>query len=154
MFVSDSLITHRQLNELEHSKSNAQLLHLPEITGGVDSFELRIWHWSFAGGTSLTNLRFIKGKWLGHRTQYFSSNGNVDSCFTVAIPIPENISQIVKYLTSDSILQLPSQQAIPDFVDNVGDGQSVQLEISTASFYKTLNYHCPEHYTDKYNINF
>lgn len=158
VIVSDTSKTHRNINELYLSKANAKLLNLPEIHNGVDSFEMRVWYWGFGGGHSLIDLRFINDKWSGYRTEIFlNSNGVVatlDSSLTKSLNIPKEIDSIVNYFISDSILELPSQQAIPNFRDGIGDGQGCDVEIATKHFYKSLNYHCPEHFSDKYNQKF
>ena len=154
VLVSDTSKTLFHFDELDFIKKKSELLHLPEICNGVDSFELRIWYSGFGMGTKLINLRNVGTKWICYETKYFSSERLLDSSFTRSIPAPKDLNQIVRYFTSDSILNLPSQRAIPGFRDNIGDGQRCQIEIATNSFYKLLDYHCPEHYTDTDNRKF
>ena len=158
VIVTDTTITHNKHNELDRGQSYSRLLNLPNISNGVDSFEMRIWYWGLVEGNLLVNLRFAKENWIASKTEcFFTGYGfdkKLDSANTKAIPVPKNTSSLVAYFTSDSILDLPSQQAIPGFVDNIGDGQSCFIEISTKSFYKALDYHCPENFSDKYNRKF
>ena len=149
VYSVDTSITHRLFTELQQGQKKANLLNLPDISVGVDSFEIRIWYWGFVGGTSLYNIRYANTRWIANKTQYFSIDDRLDSSFTSSIKVPNDIDKFVLYLTSNEILKLPSQQEIPNFIDNVGDGQGCQFEIATKTFYKSLYYHCPEHFASK-----
>ena len=152
--VSDTSITHERYSDLEYINRKNQLLNLRSISNGVDSFEMRIWYWGFVGGYKLINMRYTESNWVCNETQYFYSQNLLDSSVTHSINVPIAVKDIVSYFSSDSILRLPTQRAIPNFRDDIGDGQGCHIEISTKFFYKLLYYHCPEHFSDEYNKRF
>lgn len=141
-------------NEIDLSRFRAKEFNLPELTKGVDSFELRIWVSSMMIPNIATILRYSDTQWVAHSYAYYDSGGVLDSVIARKIVLPDSIYKVVSYLSDTSVLNLPSQHAIPRFVDNIADGQSCTIEISTRTFYKALHYHCPEHYTDNYNKRF
>jgi len=152
--VSDTSKSHHYVNDLSEIKRKTVLLNLAPINKGVDSFELRVWYDGYAFGTRLIDLKYDNNRWNCLEINYMGDRDMLDSLFAHSIKTPADIALFVKFFTSDSILQLPSQADIPHFVNNIGDGQSCQIEISTKSLYKLLNYHCPEAYADKYNTHF
>ena len=113
LYISDTSSTHKITTELDYGIKMAKLLNLPFIFSGVDSFELRIWHWEFAGGSSLITLRYAESHWNASKTVYFEHSNQIDSSIMYRIYIQEDIGKLVKYLSSDSILDLPTQKAIP-----------------------------------------
>ena len=141
-------------NEIDLSRIRAKEFNLPEIIKGVDSFELRIWVSSMMIPDFATILRYSDTQWVAHKYAYYENENTLDSVIIKKINLTDSIGKVVAYLSDSSILNLPSQHAIPGFIDNVADGQSCTIEISTKHFYKALHYHCPEHFTDPYNKRF
>jgi hypothetical protein len=128
------------------------ILNLPEIERGVDSFELRIWVTGMSLPNKLIVLKFSQNKWNAFNYAYFShSDTGLDSMSVHSIAIPREIDKITPYLKQRAILDLPSQMAIPNFRDEIVDGQTCTVEIATRTFYKALQYHCPEHYSSEPN---
>ena len=153
--ITDTSVTHNRFNELYFSKKRCEEFNLPLIHNGVDSFELRIWTNSIFSPKTLIILRYATDKWIAAKYSYFKGNNVIDSEIITNIPIPKDIDKVPAFLSSPDVLNLPSQMAIPNFVDNIGDGQSCMLEISTPAFYKALDYHCPEFYVnDPYDKKF
>ncbi|OQP47847.1 hypothetical protein A4H97_30520 [Niastella yeongjuensis] len=141
-------------NEIDISKVRTKEFNLPEIYKGVDSFELRIWISSMTIPDFATILRYSDSQWVAHKYTYFENGNILDSLIIKRINLPDSIGNLVSYLSDSAVLMLPSQHKIPGFVDNVADGQTCTIEISTKTFYKALHYHCPEHFSDSYNKKF
>ena len=152
--VSDSL-KGRPYNEIDLSRRRAREFNLPEIHKGVDSFELRIWVTSgMISPEELVTLRYSDGQWVAARYRYYDRENTLDSLKMQRINLSDSIGKVVSYLSDPAVLTLPTQAAIPGFVDNVADGQDCTLEISTKTFYKVLSYHCPEHFKEPTNKKF
>ena len=153
--ISDTSITHRPNLEIDFSKRQSELLHLPYIFKGVDSFELRIWSLGFWTRTDLFILRYSQNKWVAANYIYYDNNNIIDSLHLLTRQIGnDTASKIQEYLIQDSILNLPSQIAIPNFRDNTADGQTYYIEVATDKFYKLLGYHNPQYFNDPYNRQF
>jgi len=149
--VSDTTVTHDSYNEIEFSRRMSSLLNLSTIYNGVDSFELRIWVSNIIIPKHLTIFRYDKDKWVNYEYWYYPKNEMIDSVHIYNKPIPKDIGKIVTFLNKKEILELPSQSAIPNFQDNTADGQTCTIEIATKHFYKALEYHCPERFTNETN---
>ena len=138
-------------NEIARSKIISDDFRLPYIYEGVDSFELRI---RIGGGGIVTyypnfwRYRYNNERWI---LEISSGPDQNDSLNTLSVLLPEPKDSLVKFLSSDRVLNLPSQYAIPGFIDNIGDGQGIFVEIATKKFYKALSYHCPEHFVNEKN---
>ena len=78
----------------------------------------------------------------------------MDSMSVRHMAILGDVDSLVSFLLTKEVLDLPSQNTIPGFKNEIADGQTCTIEISTKHFYKALRYHCPEHYTDKSNVRF
>lgn len=141
-------------NEIDISRIRTKEFNLPEIYKGVDSFELRIWVSSMIIPDFATILRYSDSQWVAHEYIYYENGNILDSLIIKKINLSDSIGNVVTYLSDSAVLKLPSQHAIPGFVDNVADGQTCTIEISTKTFYKALHYHCPEHFSDSYNKKF
>ena len=120
----------------------------------MDSFELRIWVSSMTIPDFATILRYSDSQWVAHEYAYYENGSIIDSLIVKKIDLSYSIGNVVTYLSDSAVLTLPSQDAIPGFVDNIADGQTCTIEISTKTFYKALHYHCPEHFSDPYNKKF
>jgi hypothetical protein len=154
VFVTDTAVNHRSTNELDFSIRNSGRLNLPHIHRGVDSFELRIWVSGISKPSQLLILRFTDSKWDFLKYDYYTGGKTIDSVFGYRQEIPRGIDSLVEYLQQPDLLALPSQDAIPRFTDNISDGQTCTIEISTSNFYKAVAYHCAEHYDEKNNRQF
>ena len=153
--TSDTSITHRPDFEIDFSKGQSELLNLPIIFKGVDSFELRIWSFGFCTRTDLFVLRYCKNKWIAANYIYYGTENIIDSLHLITRQIANNnASKIQDYLIQDSIIKLPSQIAIPNFRDNTSDGETHYIEVATNKFYKQLRYHNPQYFTDPDNKQF
>jgi len=145
-----------QFNDLEFGIRRSRMVNLPLLYKGVDSFEVRIWNFGIWSPWQVVSLRYLENRWIVCEYTYqINSRDLVDSvgisCKTIQPAIAGAIENI---LTQDSILNLPSQTAIPNFKDNSADGDTYFIEIATKKFYKTLGYHNPQYYNDKYNKQF
>ncbi len=154
MLVTDTSIRHLDHNELDFSKQKAIEFNLPYINKGVDSFELRIWVNSMIIPHFATILRFSQDKWNAYDYMYYENGKGIDSTIIKKRGLPNDIAKLTAYLCNEDVLNLPSQDAIPNFHDNIADGQTCFIEIATKNFYKALDYHCPEHFNDSYNKKF
>lgn len=149
--VSDTSITHRADNEIDFSRKMNSRLSLPPIYKGVDSFELRIWVSNMIIPNRLIILKYDQGRWANYKYLYYPNDELIDSMTVYNKPIPKEVDKIVSFLKQKEILELPSQFAIPNFNDNIADGQTCTIEISTRHFYKALQYHCPEFFPNEPN---
>ena len=150
--VTDTSLSHRKYNELDFSRGMGSILNLPDIYNGVDSFELRIWVTGIMLPNRLIILKFAQNKWNAFNYSFFSnSDSGLDSMLVHNLAIPKEIDKIVSHLKHKAIIELPSQMAIANFRDEIADGQTCTIEIVTEHFYKSLQYHCPEHYSKESN---
>jgi len=153
--VSDTSVTHRPVFEINFSKTQSEFLNLPIIFKGVDSFELRVWSFGIWTRTDLFILRYSQNKWVASNYIYYDTDNIIDSLHLITKQVAnDTASKIQHYLTKDSILNLPTQIAIPNFRDNTADGETFYIEIATKNFYKHLCYHNPEYFTDQYTKQF
>ena len=153
--ISDTSITHRPEFEIDFSRRQSELLNLPIIFKGVDSFELRIWSFGFWTRTDLFVLRFSQNKWIAANYIYYRTENIVDSLHLITRQVTNDTATILQnYLLQDSILKLPSQIAIPNFRDNTADGETYYIEVATDKLYKQLRYHNPQYFDDPYNKQF
>jgi len=153
--VSDTSVTHRPDFEINFSKSQSEFLNLPIIFKGVDSFELRVWSFGFWTRSDLFILRYSQNKWVASNYIYYDTDNIIDSLHLITKQVSnDTASKIQHYLTKDSILNLPSQIAIPNFRDNTADGETFHIEIATKNFYKHLCYHNPQYFNDQYTKRF
>jgi hypothetical protein len=153
--ISDTSITHRPGYEIGFSKRQSELLNLPFIFNGVDSFELRIWSFGFWTRRDLFVLRYSQNRWISSNYIYYDKDNIIDSLHLVTKQIArDTASKIQHYLIQDSILNLPSQIAIPNFQDNTADGETYYEEIATKKFYKHLRYRNPKYFNDTYHKQF
>ena len=144
--ITDTAISHLPFNEIDFSRETSRKLNLPNIINGVDIFEHRIWMSSMVSPSILRIVKFEEGDWFVLNYHYYNGHEGVDSSKMERMPYPYGIERVVSMLSSDSILNLLSQVAIPGFVDNVADGHTITIEITTRKYYKALQYHCPERY--------
>ncbi len=153
--ISDTTATHQPSREIEFSKTNSDLLNLPYIFEGVDSFELKVWTFSMLTPEDHFVLRYVGNKWIAANYTCYTNEDVIDSIHIVSKQIPDSIGAIVwNYLLRGSILNLPSQIAIPGFRDNTADGETYYIEIATSELYKQLRYHNPGSFNDRYNRQF
>jgi len=146
--ISDTSISRGR--EIDFSKRQSELLNLPYIFKGVDSFELRIWSSGFSTRSDLFVLRYNQDRWIVANYIYYDKDQIVDSLHLLTRKVSnDTATKIQQYLTQDSILNLPSQIAIPNFRDNTSDGDVYCIEFATKRLYKQLSYHNPEHFKEK-----
>jgi hypothetical protein len=143
IFVTDTAMSHLSFNELDFSLQKCVEFNLPRIDRGVDSFELRIWLSSMSTPSQFLILRFANSKWDFQKYYYLNGEYGVDSLHAFRQDIPNGIDSLVEYLQHMEIITLPSQVPIPGFVDNISDGQTCTIEISTRKFYKAMEYQDP-----------
>lgn len=138
---------------LKFSKEFSEMLNLPHIFNGVDSFELRLWCSGIWTSRDLFILRYTAGNWEANNYIFYTNDGRLDSLFLTTKQIPgDTVHHITAFL--DTIKTLPTQIAIPGFRDNTADGIGYTLEISTNNYYKYLSYHNPSRYNDQYHKTF
>lgn len=146
---------------LQNLSAKVKALNLSPITGGVDSFELRMWHGlSIATPNWLVTLKYDDSAWhLTHTDYWFDyqwTNGRpekvrLDSSFTKSIVVPSNITSIIDSVYHFRLDTFSSQSEILGFQDKVADGVFYQIEIATPNFYKAVRYNNPNRYSDAYN---
>lgn len=128
-------------------------LNLKQLDKGVDSFEMRIWVGSMFVEHDLIVLKYSDTSWRTQKIRYFKSEDGLMHFKNEKIVKPIiSLQLLVDSLRLMQIDKLISQEQIPNFVDNVGDGVTYNLEIATKGNYKLLTYHCPEHFS-KTEIN-
>ena len=127
-------------------------LNLTQIDKGVDSFEMRIWVGSMFVEHDLIVLKYADTSWLTQKIRYYKSADGVTHFKNEKIKPTISLPLLIDSLKQMHLDKLLSQEQIPNFVDNVADGVTYNLEISTKGKYKLLTYHCPEHFA-KTEIN-
>ncbi len=153
--ISDTSVTHQPGLEMEFSKTKSELLNLPVIYKGVDSFELRIWSFGVWTRRDLFILRYSRNQWIAANYIYYNQEAIVDSLHLITRQVSNNTAAAIQnYLVQGSILQLPSQNAIPGFIDHTADGETYYVELATSQLYKQWGYHNPQYFKDPYNRQF
>lgn len=127
-------------------------LNLAPIDKGVDSFEMRIWVGSMFVEHDLIILKYSDTSWLTQKIRYYESEDGVTHFKNEKIKPTISLQLLIDSLKQIQLDKLVSQEQIPNFVDNVADGVTYNLEIATKGNYKLLSYHCPEHFA-KTEIN-
>jgi hypothetical protein len=130
----------------------ATKLNLAQIDKGVDSFEMRIWVGSMFVEHDLIILKYADTSWLTQKIRYYKSEDGVIHFKNEKIKPTITLPLLIDSLKQMHLDKLISQEQIPNFEDNVADGVTYNLEISTKGNYKLLTYHCPEHFA-KTEIN-
>ena len=155
--ISDFKILPTDTLDLEFSKYRTNILNLQPIQKGVDSFELRIWNFGSLYH-ELVILRYLNNSWISCTYSYEINGKNiVDSQTVLCHQInPQIAVSVVNYLTQDSVLEIPSQRAIPNFKDTTiyEGGCTYLLELATKDFYKVLLYNNPHVHLDNHNKQF
>jgi hypothetical protein len=153
--ITDTSITHYKDSDIDFSKRQSELLNLPYIFKGVDCFELRIWSFGMWTRTDLFVLRYSRDKWIASNYIYFNTDVIVDSLHLKTRQVANDTgSKVYDYFIQDSVINLPSQLAIPNFRDYTADGQDYRIEVATDKFYKQWSYHNPAHFDDPDNRQF
>jgi hypothetical protein len=149
----DSIELARQRDLQNYLAEEAAILKLSPINKGVDSFELRLWVSSMLVEHDLILLSYKDSAWQSFKIRYFRSEDGVThfkkkeikSAFS-AIFLADSLKQI-------DFANMPSQENIKNFVDDVADGVTYNLEIATKYSYKLITYHCPEHFAKSESNN-
>lgn len=128
-------------------------LNLKPIYAGVDSFEMRIWVGSIIAEHELIVLKRTNTSWFTQKMKYHETEDGLMHFkneklrnSTIALPL---LIDSLRQLQPNKII---SQDEIPNFVENVADGVTYNLEIATKGSYKLVTYHCPERFA-KTEIN-
>lgn len=139
-------------------------LNIPQISEGVDSFELRIWHGiTIATPKQLIILKYqnatchlsLTNYWINHEWENGRPQKVVfDSSFNQSLQTPSSISRIVDSIIQFRLDTFPSQKEISNFRNRVADGMFYEIEIATPHYYKALIYNNPKRYTDSFNRRF
>ena len=125
----------------------ASKLNLTPIENGVDSFEMRIWVGSMLVEHDLVILKYIDTSWLTQKIRYYKSEDGVTHFKKEKLAKPTiSLALLIDSLKQMQLEKIVSQEEIPNFVDNVVDGVTYNLEIATKGNYRLLTYHCPEHF--------
>jgi hypothetical protein len=142
--------------------------YIPKIDAGVDSFELRVlrypvifWPSAHFISFSYTNKQWVllKTTYLGTQDDDKINNENdssysqpvIDSFTTVRIKPLLPIAVILDSLKKFDIVNIPDQDNIPGFNDNIIDGEYYIIEVAVKNNYKIIGYHSPTAFQDKYN---
>jgi hypothetical protein len=144
ILLPDNIKTGRPTTTFNSLKIRAEQMKLPPLDKGVKWFELRMWRTGNFNPNPLIVIRKTDSSVIANKYYYYLINDTVAK-FEIdnkRIKQPAN-------LLLDSLLQLDfkkmvSQQEIEGFVDNVADGVTYHLEVSTNNYYKLVTYHCPE----------
>jgi hypothetical protein len=156
-FYSDTTSIHGISAHQWHQKfTNA--INLPDITKGVDSFELRLWcDLVITDLKTVTILRYTDSSWKLTETRYWVNTPNewakqpeliIDSLTTKRVipklPFFQAIDSIESYRLDTAI----TQRKIPNFEDRTADGMSYTIEIATKNSYRVIYYNNPFSYSD------
>ncbi|RYE36195.1 MAG: hypothetical protein EOP48_29795 [Sphingobacteriales bacterium] len=146
VLLPDTTKTHRQNALYEHLKGYGIQMNLPRIDTGVKGFELRIWTGSMIDPDQMVLLRKSDTITIAQKFDY---NSNFDSLEHYKIINSYNSNELTRFVDSLQKLDfttMVSQNEIQGFNDNVADGMTYYMEISTPKYYKLVAYHCPEHF--------
>jgi hypothetical protein len=152
----------KALNEWR-TKANDKF-NLPIIHHGVDSFELRIWLTSkalnLASPDAVKILKYSNSKWeLSFIGLYSglvedSSQHEVTNKLFIEQKDPSyNLLGIIDKVDQMKLKDIPTQDDLPNFVDNTTNGNYYTIELATNKYYKLLRYHNPELFPIDSNCN-
>lgn len=119
-------------------------LNLAPIDKGVDSFEMRLWVGSMFVEHDLIDLKYTDTCWVAQKIRYYKSEDGLTHFKHEKINPGISLKLLIDSLKQVQLDKIISQEEIPNFVDNVADGVTYNLEIATKGTYKLLTYHCPE----------
>ena len=92
-------------------------------------------------------LKYDDSSWQTQKIRYYESEDGVLHSKNEKIVKPNiDFPLLIDSLRAMQLDKLISQKQIPNFIDNVADGVTYDLEIATKDNYKLLTYHCPEYF--------
>ena len=145
--IKVTVIDTMQLARQKAFAKQASLLNLTPINQSVDSFEIRIWVSSVFVENDLIILKYDDSSWQTQKIRYYESEDGVLHSKNEKIVKPNiDFPLLIDSLRAMQLDKLISQKQIPNFIDNVADGVTYDLEIATKDNYKLLTYHCPEYF--------
>ena len=136
-------------SKLERQRAFSELalkLYLKPLEEGLDSFEMRIWASSMLAEHSLVIIKHIDSSWLVQNIRYYRSEDGVIHYRNELLKPTISLSLLIDSIKQVRLAEIISQEEIPNFIDNVADGVTYDLEIATKNSYRLLTYHCPEHF--------
>ena len=131
-------------------------MNLPRINTGVKGFEIRVWTGSMIDPDQMVLLRKSDTGTIAQRFDYKTSFDSLEHYELIQTYKSDTLTQYVDSLTNFDFKAMISQNEIDDFRNNIADGITYHMEISTPTFYKLITYHCPERFakTDLHNKRF
>ena len=100
-------------------------------------------------------MRYLQNKWIATNYTYYKTENIIDSLNLLSKVVSNDKAALIQnFLIQDSILNLPTQIAIPNFTDNTADGETTYIEIATSKFYKQISYHNPQYFNEPNNKQF
>lgn len=163
VFLPDTSKTHMPNWFYDEVINLSSELNLPRLDKGVDSLSVRIWISGMLTPKDVISFYYSNGNWYASRTFFWKSfpqigekgyKGGittesmaqmiVDSANTIRITPKISFSKIVDTIRHFNILNILSQEEIPNFRDEVADGFEYTIEIATKNYYKIIRYHCPD----------
>lgn len=119
-------------------------------------FELRIWTSSMINPQTMIFIAKTTEKIDAHKFYYNSSFDTLRIFDHVVLSFNEEFKHFVDSLSNVDYAKMFNQDGIPDFDDQLEDGETYYLEIFKPNYHMYVAYHCPEYYskTDQQNKSF
>ncbi|CAN5716717.1 hypothetical protein BH10BAC2_BH10BAC2_17400 [soil metagenome] len=168
--LPDTSKTHKPNWFYDETSNLTEELNFTRFDNGVDSFAILIWVSGIFVPSNVISIHYSNNHWFTTNTYYWTSfpevgekdyHGGVNmesltkliigsaQTFRIKTSIP--FSRIIYTIEQFNILNIPTQEEIPNFKDRVADGFSYVIEIATKDYYKTISYQCPDIYKDEIN---
>lgn len=138
VLLPDTSKTHRPNFLFNILIAYGEQMHLPRIDTGSNNFELRIWTNSMIDPDQMVLVRKFGTTVLGQKFDYNSSFDSLE--YYKLSDTYQNIAltQFVDSVQKIDFTKMLSQNEIENFEDNIADGITYHLEISTPIFISSL----------------
>jgi hypothetical protein len=152
LLLPDTSKTHRANTDFDRLIKLSRQMGLPRIDTGVNGFEIRLWTSSMIDPDEMVVLRKVDSVVTAQKYNYNAGFDTVEHFKLMAKYQDTSITQLIDSIQQIDFTKMISQDEIEGFDDNMADGMTYHLEVSTPKYYKLLTYHCPDHFA-KTEIN-
>ena len=147
LLLPDTTKTHRPNNTFKYLTDLGKQMNLPKLDTGVNGTKIRLWITSMITPHLLVTLNLNDTSVTAQKFDYYiSDNGIANFKPSQKGFVGDSLQLLAEEIKHIDFTKMISQSEIANFKNNVADGITYNLEISTSKYYKLLTYHCPEHF--------
>jgi hypothetical protein len=153
IFLGDTTKSSTSRNTFNYISGLSQQMGLDKLDTGIKGIGLRLWITGIMDTSLLISINIIDSVVHAQKIFYYVTADGLAHFKKKDKQFLLDSSRILdKQLAEIDFYSMITQQDIPTFVDNIGDGVFYDLEVSTSAYYKLISYHCPESFA-KSEIN-